>query len=1249
MSPMKHINFRYTVIEKLGEGTTGSVFLVHDMMYGRVQRALKIIRVAGMGADVENTLRNEFSLLRQFDHPNIVKVYDFGSVVVTDSGEHSGDFFITLDYVRGKDLFQATEHAGDVVISSLAFQIAHALEYIHHHDLIHFDIKPENIIVTEMQLGDVTVHIPKIIDFGFAAPLLGSIPGYLKGSLHYMAPELISGKKYDHRADLYSFGVTLYQILTRSLPFDSDDPLKVLKKHQMDTAASVAALRPHAQIELAEIVSALMEKDPRNRMQSARSVAEKLRYHIEFSERFEQYIVKIPPKEFIGRDDEIRRVMNSLHWKYRSTEMPGGYESKKATCVVGEQGVGKTPFLEECRRRTQLDDILVIGIHCYLKTSPPLDPFRWFLHELKFALLPHGTQARELLAEFVYLFSVLSYDDFEEKSLPPPIDLANEEKQLEFLRSIVRLVKEAFAVVPFAISIDDVHLADEMSLQLIRMLIASYDIHSPFFLISCDSVSAVKEKLHLETDEAEMIVLSGYDEKDVVELMKTQLGVSNISDGTVRALLDSVGGSPYVIKEYLDQFCTLPPDVIPIELEKSLRFPELHKEFPRSINEVYTRRFQKFGNEEQMILRTVSCFRIPVNKEILGQICSYSPERLSDLLTILSLGGILRYFENGQKIHYSHAGFRQFVYLNLQSDKQHIQEHIADVLEKYYGSFHEPEAEEIGYHYKEAGIKRKAFVYYSQAAERAFLAYSLQESIMLLEEAIGHTSDETEFETTLEKLAHRNDLVENYEKAESIFKTLLLRDNVSMSKKYGYLKALGSVQVRRGLFESAMETFLNASRAAHTPGEVMEIEDELADIDISRGRLTDARNRCLKVLANGSESASSLQTSSLMTKLGIISFYETKYDQATEYFLQAFQILEQHGDKTKLIVPLLNLGNVYSVNRDYGKALDCWNLALRHAEDVGNVHQQGQIYNNLAIADYSQGHFENALNNYLKGIEIFERSENSPGLALCLSNIGEVYFIQSEYEKAFDVWEKCFGLYTKINDAHGRVVVQNNLSQLFLIFDDKDTARDYLQKSRQIIENANLEAKWPIYYLCCSGLALKEKKLTEAEDYALKAKDRFQSIGDGMNFFRALLTLGRIYRQRTLYKASADYFREAFKKSVDLNIPLFIAESLLELGIESRIKSLAFEKRALVYLKEAYELIRHETVTDVTWKLCYEIGKEYTNRGLDVKGKEYFLRAKYSLLYVGSLYTREVLKQKFWDSENRRTVLKEIEKIIEGG
>ena len=1246
---MKNINCRYDIIEKLGEGSTGIVYLVQDLMYGKVRRALKIIRATGMGSDAAMNLRNEFSLLRQFDHPNIVRVYDFGSVVATDSGEHTDDFFFTLDYVQGQDLFRATEHADDQFISSLMFQIGHAIEYIHRHGLIHFDIKPENIIITEMPLGDEIVHVPKITDFGFAAPLLGPLSGSLKGSLHYIAPELIRGEAYDHRVDLYSLGVTLYEILTRTVPFHADDPVEVLKKQQMESPAGVRELRPDTRPELVELISALMENDSHKRMSSARNIIEKVTPIIEQTAFFKSYIVDVLPKKFVGRQEELRRLMDLLKKDARSLQGAAEHQARNIVCVIGEQGIGKTQLFDEWRRQAQTENVLVIGTRCYLKTSPPLEPFRWFMHELRFVLLPREAEAQEIIAKYEHLFSALAYSATAEKESKFLFDFSSEETQLEFLNSFVRLVNEAAAVVPFAMAIEDIHFADEMSIQLLRLLTQSRGSSFPLVLSSRDSISALKEEFQLPLHEIEFMVLKGFDEDGVCELIKSQLGALNIPVEVARTLSNKVGDSPSIIKEFLSQYRDLLPDAAIVELQMALSDPALRVSFPRNMNEVYKRRYQGLSPEEQYILRVVSCFRIPVNKEVLERICPYSPSLLSQLLDLLTMSGVLRVFESGNKFHFSHGSFRQFIYQNLHDDKQHLHGLIAQALEHLYRDSLGAEAEGIGYQYKEAGMKSKAYKYYSRAAERAAQAYSLRESNILLEDAMNLASDDLELKATLETLARQEDLVEDYAKAETMYDKLLERADIVTSDRYRYLKALGSVQTRRGLLDNAIESFKKASHAARTPQELMEIEDELADIDISRGRLPEARSRCMKVLESLNGPANDPQISSLFTKLGIISFYETKYDEATEYFLKAYQILEQCGDKIKLIAPLLNLGNAYSVRHEYEKALESWNHALHYAEDVGNFHQQGQIHNNLGIAEYNQGHYENALQNYLKGVEIFKRLGNSPGLALCLNNLGEVYLVQSEYEKALESWEQCLDLYTNINDAHGLAETYSHLIQVHLIFGSFDLAREYLRKSRQIIEDANLEAQWAIYYLCCSALALAEKKFGEAEHYVLQSKNRFDGIGDDINYCRLLLIGGRLHRLLGRHKESADHFTEALRKSIELKLPLWEAEALMELGIESRVKDITFEKKTLIYLKEAYELIEHETVNDITWKLCYEIGREYSSRGLGLRSKEYFVKAKQALLYLGSLYTRQSLQQTFWESDNRGSMLKEIEALIKNG
>jgi tetratricopeptide (TPR) repeat protein len=1243
---MKNINSRYDIIEKIGEGSTGSVFLVQDLMYNRIRRALKIIRTTCKESPTAAILRNEFSLLRQFDHPNIVKVYDYGTVIETDSGEHYDDFFFTLDYVRGKDLFQATVGADVDSIATLVFQIADALEYIHRRGHIHFDIKPENIIVSEIHIGNETIHVPKIIDFGFAAPLLGPLTESLKGSLHYIAPELIGGKHYDHRIDLYSLGVTIFQIVTRMLPFTANTPVEVIKKHQTALSANVKEFRPELQTELAELVSSLMEKDPESRIRSARLVAEIVAPFIRHSEIITQYSGEALPGGLVGRKKELHQLMRLVTEDIGTPDDPLRKRKKKIICVVGEQGVGKTPLLEEWRRKAQSEDILVIGTHCYLKTSPPLEPFRWFLHELRFVLLPRGSRAIELLARYDDLFSVLRYESPGEEYPKVPLDFADEEKKMEFLMRMVRCVQEAVGIVPFVVSIDDIHLADEMSIQLIRLLSQWSAGSSPLIVVSCDSIDLAEKELRLEPHDTVMIILGGIDDEGVAELIQAQIGISECSPELARAVSNSIGNSPYLIKEFINQFRGRTPEDARRELLKAVSAPTATGDIPRSINEVYEQRFYRRTPEERYLLSVISCFRTPVNKDVLEIICPYSPDLLGHSITMLTMSGILSLQGFGTKVRFTHARFQQYVYRHPHTDRSQLHKRIAATLEQMFAGSLEGEFEEIGYHYKEAGNPGRAFRYYVQAADRAATAFSLQESIMLLEECIQMAPDDDDRVSALEKLARQNDLIENYEKAEALYSDLLARPNVKISKMYRYLTALGSVQTRRGLLENASDTFTKARSAAHTAREIMDIEIELADIDISRGRLADARNRCIRALESLKELSTDPEQSSLFTKIGIISFYETKYEESAENFLKAFQILQRTGDKTKLIAPLLNLGNAYSVRRQYGKALESWTDALHYAMEIGNIHQQGQIYNNLGIAEYNQGHYDNALQKYSNGIEIFKQLGNAPGLALCLSNAGEVYLVQAEYEKALEAWESCLELHTAGSNAHGLVETHCHLSRLCLIFDETENAREHLQKSREIIERTNLEAKRPFYYLCSGAVALAEKNVIEAEQLFLTAQERFRTNRHDIRYSEVLLLGGRICRQYGRHDEAAAYFQEAVDIGVELQLPLIRAEALLELGIESRSIDRTSGKKTLVYLKEAFDAMTNESINDVAWKICYEIGKEFASRGLRSKSRDYFLKTQYALTYLGTLYTRQSLQKKFWESGQRGSTVNAVPSLI---
>ena len=228
------VSNRYQVVRKLGEGGMGEVFLVKDEAASPTgPMALKVLR--GPTPRIQE-LRHEFQVLSTLNHPNVVRVCDFGPTL-----EGDGCYF-SYEYVEGTDL-DAWYHglppaAAREALVPVIIQILRGLEYIHSRGLVHYDIKPENVLISaarnegDLALGKESEPTVKIVDFGLASPPIdGVATAPVKGTLNYMAPEILRGERVDRRADLYSLGVTLYRLLTRSLPYSGEREIDVIRGH----------------------------------------------------------------------------------------------------------------------------------------------------------------------------------------------------------------------------------------------------------------------------------------------------------------------------------------------------------------------------------------------------------------------------------------------------------------------------------------------------------------------------------------------------------------------------------------------------------------------------------------------------------------------------------------------------------------------------------------------------------------------------------------------------------------------------------------------------------------------------------------------------------------------------------------------------------------------------------------------------------------------------------------------------------
>ena len=293
----KIIGNRYEVLEEVGLGGMATVFKAKDHVLNRLV-AVKVLKD-------EFTTDNEF--IKRFNteaqaaaslsHPNIVSIYDVGHE------EENNLYYIVMELVQGKTLKEIINAEG--VLSwkwslNIAMQIASALELAHKNGIIHRDIKPHNIIITEDGIAKVT-------DFGIAKAVSNSTItafGTTIGSVHYFSPEQAKGGITDAKSDLYSLGVVMYEMLTGKVPFDADTPVSVALKHMQEDAREPIDINNEIPSAVNKIVVKAMQKDPINRYNSATEMLGDLRKAL-----------KDPEGDFViieNKDGGYTRVMQAV-------------------------------------------------------------------------------------------------------------------------------------------------------------------------------------------------------------------------------------------------------------------------------------------------------------------------------------------------------------------------------------------------------------------------------------------------------------------------------------------------------------------------------------------------------------------------------------------------------------------------------------------------------------------------------------------------------------------------------------------------------------------------------------------------------------------------------------------------------------------------------------------------------------------------------------------------------------------------
>ncbi len=259
----KVLGGRYRIDSLIGLGMMGAVFRGHHLGLGR-DVAVKVLHSELLADDeMVGRFKREAAAVSRLDHPNCVRVTDFGEV-------ESGGMFLAMELLQGQELSKMLDSPMPYERAmEIGCEVLDGLQHAHEQGVIHRDIKPENIYIARTAEGREQV---KILDFGIAKVQEGfgsrtlTQAGMIFGTPHYMSPEQAKGTPLDHRADLYSVGILLYDLVAGHVPFDGPDPVKLLRKQ---IAEAPPPLPDEVPAPIRAIIFKLLEKNPDDRLASA--------------------------------------------------------------------------------------------------------------------------------------------------------------------------------------------------------------------------------------------------------------------------------------------------------------------------------------------------------------------------------------------------------------------------------------------------------------------------------------------------------------------------------------------------------------------------------------------------------------------------------------------------------------------------------------------------------------------------------------------------------------------------------------------------------------------------------------------------------------------------------------------------------------------------------------------------------------------------------------------------------------------
>lgn len=768
---------RYQVLGRIGAGGMGEVYLAEDTGLGR-KVALKLLP-GKFTSDPSRVRRfgREARAASALNHPNIITIHEIGQA----STELGGFHFIATEFIEGETLRARIARGGlDLPVAlDVAAQIAAALTAAHEAGIVHRDIKPENVMlrrdgfvkVLDFGLAKLIEPQPEVDSGAATKARLTTEPGMIMGTVAYMSPEQLRTEEADARADIWSLGVVLYEMIAGRRPFAGATTTSLIAsilEHEPPPMRSFAIEIP---AELERVINRTLLKKREQRYRTAKELLDelrRLRQEFEFGARPQP---QPQPGERVSYENApiaasataLQRSLGHAVGRQRErNELQAAFNAAKAgrgslLCVAGEPGIGKTTLVEEFLAeltagnhgkiaRGRCSERLA-GTEAYL---PLLEALESLLRESTPSGSELGTPAaimRQLAPTWYAQVVPLSGETEESARLLAEVKAASQERMKRELANFLQYVAQPRPLVLF---FDDLQWADVSTIDLLSFLASKFDALDVLIVVTYRPSNMLLSKhpfLQIKPDlqargVCRELLLEFLNVAEIAEYLALEFPAHRFPPEFPELIHAKTEGSPLFMADlvrYLRDGSVIANSSGAWMLEQTL--PDLERELPESVRGMIERKIAQLGEEDHKLLTTASVQGYEFDSTVVAQVLSLDAdeieERLEKLERVFAFVKLRSEAEFPNrtltlKYRFVHVLYQNALYASLRATrKATLSREVAQALEGCYGARSASVANELALLWEAAREYARAADYFLQAARNAAQVNAHREAAQL--------------------------------------------------------------------------------------------------------------------------------------------------------------------------------------------------------------------------------------------------------------------------------------------------------------------------------------------------------------------------------------------------------------------------------------------------------------------------------------------------------------------------------------